>query len=74
MIEKKVQTLNTYLKEHPKAKLETALGKVQEKIKQLQVHKWLQVQGEGRTLVLQVDQEALETESRLDGCDSNGSA
>jgi hypothetical protein len=67
-IQKLVEQQNTYLQEHSKAKVETALKKVNAKINRLNSKRWLSVCAEGRTLTLSVDQDAVTAESRLDGC------
>ena len=59
---------NLYLREHLKAQTETALKRVQKKIDKLQVSSWLQVKNDERALCIVVDQEALESAARLDGC------
>lgn len=67
-VEALVRKQNTYLSEHPRARTETAQRKVQEKIDRLRIEKWLRVEVVERTLVLRVDEQALEEMSRLDGC------
>jgi len=57
-----------YLARHPRAKLATAEKAVRAKIAQLKIEAWLQVEGDGRSLKLTVNQPALEEISRLDGC------
>ena len=67
-IEKLVKKKNIYLHEHKRAKVETAIKDVNKKIVQLKINKWLNVRSRERTLELEVDNEALEEVSRLDGC------
>jgi transposase len=67
-VEQLRQDRNRYLDEHPRAKVATAEKALRVKIAQLKTHAWLQVEAEGRTLKLTVDQPALEEASRLDGC------
>jgi len=68
-IEQFVLDQNNYLCEHPKAKPETAIKRVQEKIDRLKVSAWLFVRHDGgRTLRLMTDEQALEQSARLDGC------
>lgn len=67
-IEKLVNTQNTYLQEHPKAKAETALKKINAKIKQLNLTAWLNVSAQDRILIIDLDNEAIMEESKLDGC------
>ena len=59
---------NQYLAAHRRAKLATADKKVRAKIAQLKIDAWLQVETEGRSLKLTINQPVLEEVSRLDGC------
>ena len=63
-----IAKLNLYLDEHPKAKLETSLHKIQAKAKQLKIDKWLMLQVEGRTISLEINEEVEKENSKLDGC------
>lgn len=63
-----IEIQNKYLQDHPKAKVETALKKVNAKIKQLNVKAWLSVSAQGRILTISIDNDAVIEESRLDGC------
>jgi hypothetical protein len=67
-VEKLLRTQNDYLAEHPRARVKTALRKVEEKIKRLRLCGWLRVSISPRTLSLEEDPEALAEESKLDGC------
>jgi len=67
-IEKMIKKKNTYLLEHGKASMAVASRDVRDRIKSLKLDKWLKVFFEQRTLRLQADTIALETESELDGC------
>jgi transposase len=67
-VEKLVKKKNIYLHEHKRAKVETAIKDVNKKIVQLKIDKWLRVRSWQRALELEVDNEALEEASRLDGC------
>jgi transposase len=67
-VEKLVKKKNIYLHEHKRAKVETAIKDVNKKIVQLKIDKWLRVRSRQRALELEVDNEALEEASRLDGC------
>ena len=67
-VEKLLQTQNAYLAEHPRARVKTALRKVEEKIKRVRLCGWLRVSVSLRTLSLEEDSEALAEESKLDGC------
>jgi len=59
---------NTYLAEHPRAKMDVAQREVASKIVQLKLYGWLKVQATGRELRLEEDSQALAEASRLDGC------
>ena len=59
---------NRYLSEHPRAKIETALRKIEERASKLQISKWLIVTAKECKIDIQVDEGALAEESKLDGC------
>ena len=59
---------NRYLSEHHRAKVETALRKIEESASKLQISKWLVVTVKERKIDIQVDESALAEESKLDGC------
>jgi len=59
---------NGYLREHPRAAVATAEKAVRARIQQLKIDAWLQVEVQGRTLVLRVDSVAREEAAQLDGC------
>lgn len=67
-IQKFVDQRNIYLAEHPRAGTETAIKWIEEKIKKMRLDSWLSIKVEERTLSLVVDNNALEEETRLDGC------
>ena len=67
-VAKLLEKKNRYLREHKRAKLETAIKDVTNKIVQLKIDKWLSVISEEGTLRLQVNNKALEDASHLDGC------
>jgi hypothetical protein len=67
-VEGLVKKKNIYLREHGRAKVETAIKDVNKKIVQLKIDKWLSVRSHERTLQLEVDHKALEEISLLDGC------
>ena len=67
-IEKLVITQNTYLATHPRAKVETALKKINAKINKLNLQAWLSIDAQDRVLTTKVNHDALVDESRLDGC------
>ena len=57
-----------YLGGHSRAKVATALKKVNSKIKKLATEKWLYTKEENRVITIKKDQEALSEEALLDGC------
>jgi hypothetical protein len=59
---------NAYLSEHPKARVQTALAKVQAKCQKLRLSDWVALAADGRKLSLSVDPEALADRQKLDGC------
>ncbi len=66
-IKQLIQKKNTYLAEHPKAQVQTALREIKGKIDKLKCT-WLNVETEGRNITLLVNTEILTELSRLDGC------
>ena len=70
-IEKLLKLKNEYLKEHKKAKPETAIKELSEKIKKLKIDTWLKVgisTTDLRKLEIIEDIEALAIDSQFDGC------
>jgi hypothetical protein len=67
-VEALVEAQIAYLCDHPRAKVATAEKKVRQKISQLRIDSWLEVQVDGRNLRLAVDEQQLAEVSRLDGC------
>lgn len=59
---------NTYLADHPRAHVEVALRKIDQRLGRLRLSGWLGVSASGRELSLVEDAEALAEESKLDGC------
>ena len=64
---------NTYLCEHPRAQVITALGRIWKKIEQLECEQWLKVSvpqehEKDRSFKLSIDEKELEELKRLDGC------
>ena len=68
VVMKEVGEQNRYLVEHPRANVEVALRKVEEKIKRLKLFGWLHAEATGRDIIVREDAEALAEESKLDGC------
>jgi hypothetical protein len=67
-VERRRQELNHYLEQHPRAWVATAEKTLRDKIAKLQLQTWLEVEAQGRTLHLRVNQAMLEQIARLDGC------
>jgi len=67
-VEKVVQNRNQYLKEHPRAKEEAALGQVCDKCKRLKISSWVMTSVLDREIRLFFDDQALAETSKLDGC------
>jgi hypothetical protein len=59
---------NGYLREHLRAAVATAEKAVRARIQRLKIDDWLQVEVQGRTLVLRVDSGARQEAAQLDGC------
>jgi hypothetical protein len=59
---------NEYLRQHPRAKVQTRQRALEAKIKRLGVEGWLSVKAEQRQLSLEANAAARLEESRLDGC------
>jgi transposase len=59
---------NAYLQAHPKAKLETALRKVQSKAEQLKIHPWIEIKVKQRKLLIEINETENNNAARLDGC------
>lgn len=67
-LEKFIQKKNIYLKEHQRAKVSVAERDIKKKVTALKVGKWLEAKGQGRVVSLEKDDQALNEESKLDGC------
>ncbi len=67
-IKKRVEKQNDYLREHPRAKEEVALRKIEEWLKKLRVSKWLLASVLDRKISLTIDVDARDQEAKLDGC------
>jgi transposase len=67
-LEKIIAKSNQYLAEHPRAKVDTALRKVNAKAKQLKIDKWLSVQSTDRSLIVEINLEEKKKISQFDGC------
>ena len=60
--------ISTCLAAHPRAKVSTAVRLLEQRLKSLGLSHWMSVHSQERTLTLSQDAEALEEESKLDGC------
>ena len=67
-LEKWINESNAYLKEHAKAKPETYLSKLTEKIKKLKLSAFVEGRAEGRVIELSIDQAKQTKCEELDGC------
>jgi transposase len=67
-VKKEVIKQNSFLQEHKRASGETALKRITAKGKKLNVSDWLSATIENRVIAVAIDEEALATESKLDGC------
>ena len=67
-LEKYLVQKNTYLAEHPHAKVETAFQHAHAKAAHLKIQAWATLTVEGRKLALAVDANAQRAAARLDGC------
>ena len=67
-LEKYLVQKNTYLAEHPHAKVATAFKNAQAKAAHLKIQAWATLTVEGRRLALAVDEDTQRAVARLDGC------
>lgn len=65
---KDLNVQNKYLKEHPRAKLEVSLRKINARNKQLKLSDWALISSSGREIIMTADEYALAEERKLDGC------
>jgi transposase len=63
-----VSRSNKYLSEHSKAKLDTQIKGISEKITKLKLNDWVSLEITGRVLELKTDTEKLSEISKFDGC------
>jgi hypothetical protein len=69
-VRRDVTEQNTYLCEHPRARVEVARRRVVERAQQLRIDPWVEVTAdpEARRLAVTVDEDHLAEEAKLDGC------
>jgi transposase len=66
--QKFVKKENNYLAEHPKAKIGTALSRIQIKATKLNITEWITITEEERSIAVTIDHDKLIEAARLDGC------
>lgn len=69
-IKNRVKTANTYLENHKRAKAQTQFKDLSARIKKYKIHKFVSVEADeaARKLTFHLDEDALETACKLDGC------
>ena len=63
-----VEEANIHLRDHPRARPEVALRNQEKRLRSLGLGNWMKLAAAGRELTLTRDRDALEEESKLDGC------
>ena len=67
-MEAALKKANTYLDQHPRAKVATQRRHLAARLEQLKVQDWLKLTVKKRRLVLTLDPQALQAAAQLDGC------
>jgi len=67
-VEAALNKANTYLAEHPRAKVRTQRRKLSAQLEKLKIDGWLKLRLKGRGLALNLDEPALKRAAQLDGC------
>lgn len=67
-VRREIAKHNAYLKEHPRAHVQTALEKLQDKCTRLKLSGWVSVSAEAREIAMSIDHASLTEEAKLDGC------
>ena len=67
-VEAALQKANTYLQEHPRAKVATQRRRLSAQLEHLKVQDWLKLSVKRQRLVLTRDEAALKAAAQLDGC------
>jgi len=67
-VEAALRKANTYLAQHPRAKVPTQRRQLAARLQRLQIQAWLKLTVKGRRLTLSTDTQALEAAAQLDGC------
>lgn len=68
VVKRLLEDRNEYLRDHPRAKVETAMKAIHNKIGKLKMKAWLIAESVESKLELRIDQESLDELSELDGC------
>jgi transposase len=68
VLRKALTAQNTYLSEHPRAKVSVATGKITARCKQFKMSDWVEISVIDRTLELTIDDNAANEAAKLDGC------
>jgi transposase len=63
-----IKSKNQYLQEHPKASVEVAQRKIEEKLSQLKLKKIITIEKKGRKFNVNIDESKKEKQAELDGC------
>jgi hypothetical protein len=64
----KAEETTSYLREHPRARTDLAVPRMEARVKKLGMDKYCQVELSERTVTVRLDEEAMAESSRLDGC------
>jgi len=67
-LKEKANEQTNYLKEHVKAKEETAINKIINYASSLKINKWVKISAKDRVINIEIDNDKLAEESKLDGC------
>jgi transposase len=62
------ETQNSYLREHPKSYLNTAIKKITAKVEKLRISQWIRITSFGRKIKIEKIEEKVNEISELDGC------
>ena len=67
-VRRRIAQVNTYLTDHPRAKVETALRNLGAHLARLRLNAWVSVAADGRSVVLFLDEDDHAEAAKLDGC------
>lgn len=68
VLRKALYSQNTYLNEHPRAKVAVALGKIITRCKQFKMADWIEISVSERTLASTINEDVAIEAAKLDGC------